>query len=74
MNSNSVEAYSNLENLLKEVGRIDEAKKYGHEIDLVNLFEEKEQLPFYNSNFSNFCRCILRYFFYYISFCFICCK
>ena len=31
---------------------IDEAKKYGHEIDLVNLFEEKEQLPFYNSNFN----------------------
>ena len=29
---------------------IDEAKKIGHEIDLVNLFEEKEQLPFYNQN------------------------
>ena len=31
---------------------IDEAKKYGHEIDLVKLIEEKEQLPFYNSNFN----------------------
>ena len=31
---------------------IDEAKKCGHAIDLVNLFEEKEQLPFYNSNFN----------------------
>ena len=29
---------------------IEEAKKCGHEIDLVNLFDEKEQLPFYNSN------------------------
>ena len=28
---------------------INEAKKYGHQIDLINLFEEKEQLPFYNS-------------------------
>ena len=31
---------------------IDEAKIYGHEIDLINLFEEKEQLPFYNSDFN----------------------
>ena len=31
---------------------IDEAKKCGHSIDLVNLFEESEQLPFYNSNFN----------------------
>ncbi len=31
---------------------IKEAKKYGHQIDLVNLFDEKEQLPFYNSNFN----------------------
>ena len=31
---------------------IDEAKKCGHSIDLVNLFNEKEQLPFYNSNFN----------------------
>ena len=29
---------------------IEEAKKCGHQIDLINLFEEKEQLPFYNSN------------------------
>ena len=29
---------------------IDEAKKIGHKIDLINLFEEKEQLPFYNQN------------------------
>ena len=27
---------------------IEEAKKLGHTIDLLNLFEEKEQLPFYN--------------------------
>ena len=31
---------------------IDEAQKCGHQIDLINLFEEKEQLPFYNSNFN----------------------
>ena len=29
---------------------IEEAKKCGHTIDLINLFEEKEQLPFYNQN------------------------
>ena len=29
---------------------IDESKKCGHTIDLINLFEEKEQLPFYNQN------------------------
>jgi|TARA_B100001564_G_scaffold355666_1_gene368381 putative NADPH-quinone reductase len=29
---------------------IGEAEKCGHQIDLINLFEEKEQLPFYNSN------------------------
>ena len=29
---------------------IDEAKRCGHEIDLVNLFEEENQLPFYNQN------------------------
>ncbi len=29
---------------------IDEAIKCGHDIDLINLFEEKEQLPFYNSS------------------------
>ena len=31
---------------------INEAKKNGHQIDLINLFEEKEQLPFYNSEFN----------------------
>ena len=31
---------------------IDEATKQGHEIDLINLFDEKEQLPYYNSNFN----------------------
>ena len=29
---------------------IDEAKKSGHEIDLINLFDEDEQLPFYRSD------------------------
>ena len=29
---------------------IDEAQKCGHTVDLINLFEEKDQLPFYNSN------------------------
>ncbi|MCH2473833.1 MAG: NAD(P)H-dependent oxidoreductase [Gammaproteobacteria bacterium] len=29
---------------------IDEAKKNGHEIDLINLFDEDEQLPFYRSD------------------------
>ena len=29
---------------------INEAEKNGHKIDLINLFEEKEQLPFYNQN------------------------
>ena len=29
---------------------INEAEKLGHQIDLVNLFDEKEQLPFYNQN------------------------
>jgi len=28
---------------------IDEAKKCGHQVDLINLFEEVQQLPFYNS-------------------------
>ena len=27
-----------------------EAEKLGHEIDLINLFDEKVQLPFYNTN------------------------
>ena len=29
---------------------ITEVKKKGYEVDLINLFEEKEQLPFYNQN------------------------
>ena len=29
---------------------IDEAKKNDHEIDLINLFDEEEQLPFYRSD------------------------
>ena len=29
---------------------IDEAKKNGHDIDLINLFDEDEQLPFYRSD------------------------
>ena len=29
---------------------IDEAEKCGHEIDLINLFEEEEQLPFYRTD------------------------
>ena len=29
---------------------INEAKKVGHQIDLINLFEEAEQLPFYRSD------------------------
>tara|TARA_Y100000590_G_scaffold427074_1_gene536841 strand:- start:63 stop:671 length:609 start_codon:yes stop_codon:yes gene_type:complete len=31
---------------------INEAQKFGHQIDLINLFEEKQQLPFYNSEFN----------------------
>ena len=31
---------------------IEEAEKLGHKIDLLNLFDEKEQLPYYNSNFN----------------------
>ena len=40
---------------------INEAKKYNHEIDLINLFEEKEQLPFYNSNFNPPPKIVLEY-------------
>mgnify|MGYP005727361307 CR=1 FL=1 len=29
---------------------IDEATKIGHQIDLINLFDEEEQLPFYRSD------------------------
>jgi len=40
---------------------IDEVKKNGHEVDLVNLFEEQEQLPFYNSNFNPPPKLVLQY-------------
>ena len=40
---------------------IEEAKSLGHKIDLINLFEEKEQLPFYNSNFASAPKCIQNY-------------
>ena len=40
---------------------IDEVKKKGHEVDLVNLFEEQEQLPFYNSNFNPPPKLVLEY-------------
>ena len=38
-----------------------EAKKNGHQIDLINLFEEKEQLPFYNSEFNPPPKIVLEY-------------
>ena len=40
---------------------IDEVQKNGHEVDLVNLFEEQEQLPFYNSNFNPPPKLVLEY-------------
>ena len=40
---------------------INEAKLHGHQIDLINLFEEKEQLPFYNSDFTQTPKCIYDY-------------
>ena len=40
---------------------INEAKLNGHQIDLINLFEEKEQLPFYNSDFTQTPKCIYDY-------------
>ena len=40
---------------------INEAKLKGHQIDLINLFEEKEQLPFYNSDFTQTPKCIYDY-------------
>jgi len=40
---------------------IDEVKKNGHEVDLVNLFEEQVQLPFYNSNFNPPPKLVLQY-------------
>ena len=32
------------------MGVFDEAKKNGHDIDLINLFNEEQQLPFYRSD------------------------
>ena len=40
---------------------VNEAKKFGHKIDLINLFEEKQQLPFYNSNFNPPPKLVLEY-------------
>ena len=40
---------------------IDEAEKLGHTIDLINLFDEKEQLPFYNSNTNPPPKLVLKY-------------
>ena len=40
---------------------ITEVKKNGHEVDLINLFEEKEQLPFYNQNINPPPKLVLEY-------------
>ena len=40
---------------------IDEAKKNGHEIDLINLFDEDEQLPFYRSDINPPPAIVLKY-------------
>ena len=40
---------------------IDEAKKSGHEIDLINLFNEDEQLPFYRSDINPPPEIVLQY-------------
>ena len=40
---------------------IDEAKKSGHEIDLINLFDEDEQLPFYRSDINQPPEIVLQY-------------
>ena len=40
---------------------LNESKLYGHQINLINLFEEKEQLPFYNSDFTQTPKCIYDY-------------
>ena len=40
---------------------IKEAKRLGHEIDLINLFEEKEQLPFYRSDINPPPKLVLEY-------------
>ena len=40
---------------------IDEAKKSGHEIELINLFDEDEQLPFYRSDINPPPEIVLQY-------------
>ena len=40
---------------------IKEAKRLGHEIDLINLFEEKEKLPFYRSDINPPPKLVLEY-------------
>ena len=40
---------------------IEEAKRLGHEIDLINLFEEKEKLPFYRSDINPPPKLVLEY-------------
>ena len=40
---------------------IDEATKLGHKIDLINLFDEVEQLPFYRSDINPPPDLVLRY-------------
>ena len=51
-----------LKNNAKKLNQfIDEVKKCGHEIDLMNLYEEKEQLPFYNSNLNPPPALVLKY-------------
>ena len=40
---------------------IKEAERLGHEIDLINLFEEKEQLPFYRSDINPPPKLVLEY-------------
>ena len=40
---------------------IAEAEELGHSIDLINLFDEKEQLPFYNTNINPPPKLVLHY-------------
>ena len=40
---------------------IDEATKIGHTIDLINLFDEEEQLPFYRSDINPPPELVLKY-------------
>ena len=40
---------------------VSEAKKIGHSVDVINLFEEEEQLPFYNSNINPPPNIVLQY-------------